>query len=62
MSFKPEDVRIPYDWYYYGETTQEKPKMYDQAYVDSLKDEIEYYKSRYRDLLIVNHELKGGKR
>jgi hypothetical protein len=62
VSFKPEDVRIPYDWYYYGDLEPEKPKMYDQAYVDNLKMEVEYYKNRYRDLLIINHELRGGKR
>lgn len=54
MSFKPEDVRIPYLWEYYNEMKREPekaPSMYDQSYVDALKQEIEYYKSRYRQLL-----------
>jgi hypothetical protein len=66
VSRKPEDVRVPYlDWYYYGpEKEKEEPKappMYDQAYVDNLKMEVEYYKNRYRDLLLINHQLKMGK-
>jgi hypothetical protein len=64
VSFKPEDVRIPHDWYYYGpETEKEEPKappMYDQVYVDSLKSEIEYYRNRYRDLLLAQVRRRNG--
>lgn len=57
MGFKPEDVRIPYDWYYYGPETEKEepqapPKMYDQRYVDALKDEVEHYKRLYRNELL----------
>lgn len=43
---KPEDTN-------FGYYTTAMPAMYDQAYVDSLKNEIEHYKKLYRDLLVA---------
>ena len=56
MSFKPEDIRIP--WNEYNTIKKEEPKapppMYDQRFVDALKDEVEHYKRLYRQELLKN--------
>lgn len=64
MGFKPEDVRIPYDWYYYGpengkeEPEKAPPAMYDQNFVNALKDEVEHYKRLYRRELYRNQQVR----
>lgn len=46
---KPEDTTSGY-------FTTKMPAMYDQVYVDGLKNEIEHYKKLYRDLLVQKRD------
>ena len=46
---KPEDTT-------FGYFTTKTPAMYDQTYVDGLKNEIEHYKKLYRDLLVQKRD------
>lgn len=50
----PDRVRIPYDEYNQQpqRSYDAEPKMYNQAYVDCLQDEIRHYQRLYRDLLV----------